>query len=152
MATVAGAISMLAQFGILFRGYCYLRTLGPAGTRAVSENAVLNANYLLARLKPHFNAPFGDGPCMHEVLLDDSTLRRGEVVMRDGAVQAEPGTGRFLPRGGDVMYDDVVDTVGGARWSLDRTSPCPEGGSTARRDASSLWSWPRRRAPPGPAR
>ncbi|MBN8527400.1 MAG: hypothetical protein J0M02_18870, partial [Planctomycetes bacterium] len=34
-------------------------------------------------------------------------------------------------RGGDVMYDGVVDTVGGARWSLDRSSPCPEGGSTA---------------------
>ena len=30
---------------------------------------------MLARLKPHFNAPFGDGPCMHEALLDDSTIK-----------------------------------------------------------------------------
>lgn len=34
-------------------------------------------------------------------------------------------------RGGDVMYDSVVDTIGGARWTLDRANPCPEGGSTA---------------------
>jgi dihydropyrimidinase len=33
------------------------------------------------------------------------TMRRGEVVMRDGAVQAEPGTGRFLPRG---PYDFIA--------------------------------------------
>jgi dihydropyrimidinase len=31
------------------------------------------------------------------------TIRRGEVVMRDGKVQAEPGTGRFLPRGPYAM-------------------------------------------------
>ena len=32
-----------------------------------------------------------------------ATVRRGEVVMRDGVVQAEPGTGRFLPRGPYAM-------------------------------------------------
>ncbi len=39
------------NIGILVRGYCYLRTLGAAGLKAVSENAVLNANYLKAILK-----------------------------------------------------------------------------------------------------
>src|SRR5262249_38046935 len=40
--------SFFGNVGILLRGYCYIRTLGPAGLREVSENAVLNANYLLA--------------------------------------------------------------------------------------------------------
>ena len=39
--------SFFGNVGILFRGYCYIRTLGPDGLREVSENAVLNANYLL---------------------------------------------------------------------------------------------------------
>src|SRR5204863_4319756 len=43
--------SFFGNVGILVRGYCYLRTLGAAGLREVSENAVLNANYPLARIK-----------------------------------------------------------------------------------------------------
>ncbi len=43
--------SFFGNVGILLRGYCYIRTLGPEGLREVSENAVLNANYLLARVK-----------------------------------------------------------------------------------------------------
>src|SRR5262249_45573948 len=41
--------SFFGNVGILVRGYCYIRTLGPRGLREVSENAVLNANYLLAK-------------------------------------------------------------------------------------------------------
>ena len=41
--------SFFGNVGILLRGYCYIRTLGPDGLREVSENAVLNANYLLSR-------------------------------------------------------------------------------------------------------
>ena len=40
--------SFFGNVGILLRGYCYIRTLGPDGLREVSENAVLNANYLLS--------------------------------------------------------------------------------------------------------
>src|SRR6516165_9300144 len=43
--------SFFGNVGILLRGYCYIRTLGPDGLRQVSENAVLNANYLLSRVK-----------------------------------------------------------------------------------------------------
>jgi glycine dehydrogenase subunit 2 len=57
--------SFFGNVGILLRGYCYIRTLGPQGLREVSENAVLNANYLLARAKDVFDVPHGDR-CMHE--------------------------------------------------------------------------------------
>ncbi len=51
--------------GILVRGYCYLRSLGPEGMRRVAENAVLNANYLLARVREAYPVPYGQR-CMHE--------------------------------------------------------------------------------------
>src|SRR5438067_7364822 len=51
--------------GILVRGYCYIRTLGARGLRQVSEQAVLNANYLLGRVKHAYEVPHGDR-CMHE--------------------------------------------------------------------------------------
>ncbi len=63
------------QMGMFTRALTYMLSHGSDGLRQVAEDAVLNANYLLARLKPHFNAPFGNGPCMHEALFDDSTLR-----------------------------------------------------------------------------
>jgi glycine dehydrogenase subunit 2 len=53
--------------GILFRGYCYLRTLGPVGLRRVAEHAVLNANYLRARVSELFPVPYGER-CMHEFI------------------------------------------------------------------------------------
>jgi glycine dehydrogenase subunit 2 len=51
----------------------------------VAEDAVLNANYLLAQLKGHYNAPFGKGPCMHEALFDDSTFEQHGVETVDFA-------------------------------------------------------------------
>lgn len=59
------------NFGVLVRAYTYIRTLGDTGLRMVSENAVLNANYILKRLKHRYNLPF-DRPCMHEVVLSAS--------------------------------------------------------------------------------
>src|SRR5262249_51763253 len=52
--------SFFGNVGILLRGYCYIRTLGPRGLREVSEIAVLNANYLLARIKHAYEVPYGD--------------------------------------------------------------------------------------------
>jgi glycine dehydrogenase subunit 2 len=62
------------QMGMYVRALAYMMSHGSDGLRQVAEDAVLNANYLLARLKPHMTAPFGDGPCMHEALFDDSFL------------------------------------------------------------------------------
>ncbi|MCS6976090.1 MAG: aminomethyl-transferring glycine dehydrogenase subunit GcvPB [Gemmatales bacterium] len=67
--------SFFGNVGILIRGYCYIRTLGPDGLRQVSEQAVLNANYLLARIKDFLEVPHGDR-CMHEFVASARTLRR----------------------------------------------------------------------------
>ena len=58
--------SFHGNFGVLVRAYTYIRMLGPQGLRAVAENAVLNANYLQARLKGVYPVPHGDRLCMHE--------------------------------------------------------------------------------------
>jgi glycine dehydrogenase subunit 2 len=66
--------SFFGNVGILVRGYCYLRTLGAAGVRAMSENAVLNANYLLAKLKDVLPVPQGER-CMHEFVASAKGLK-----------------------------------------------------------------------------
>jgi glycine dehydrogenase subunit 2 len=71
--------SFCGNVGILFRGYCYIRTLGPRGLREVSENAVLNANYLLARIKQKLEVPYGDR-CMHEFVASARGLRRERKI------------------------------------------------------------------------
>jgi glycine dehydrogenase subunit 2 len=71
--------SFFGNLGILVRGYLYIRTLGPAGLREVSENAVLNANYLLARVKGTYEVPHGDR-CMHEFVASARNLRRERKV------------------------------------------------------------------------
>jgi glycine dehydrogenase subunit 2 len=72
--------SFFGNVGILLRGWLYIRTLGPAGLREVSENAVLNANYLLARVRKTFEVPYGDGRCMHEFVASAKTLRREKKI------------------------------------------------------------------------
>jgi glycine dehydrogenase subunit 2 len=71
--------SFFGNVGILLRGYCYIRTLGPAGLRDVSENAVLNANYLLALVKASYEVPYGDR-CMHEFVASARLMRRERKV------------------------------------------------------------------------
>ncbi len=74
--------SFFGNTGVLVRTYCYLRTHGPEGLRHVSENAVLNANYLLSRVKHFLEVPHG-GRCMHEFVASASSLNadRGVTAM-----------------------------------------------------------------------
>ncbi|MCX7050147.1 MAG: aminomethyl-transferring glycine dehydrogenase subunit GcvPB [Candidatus Sumerlaeota bacterium] len=53
------------NFGIILRAYAYILMLGREGLKRVAENAILNANYIRARLKPYYDLPF-DQVCMHE--------------------------------------------------------------------------------------
>jgi len=55
------------NFGVLVRAYTYIRTLGAAGIKSISSNAVLNANYLMQALKGTYYLPY-DRTCMHEVV------------------------------------------------------------------------------------
>ncbi len=57
--------SFFGQVGVLVRAYAYIRALGRDGLRKVSEMAVLNANYVAARIKHRYPMPF-PGPYAHE--------------------------------------------------------------------------------------
>ena len=74
--------SFFGNVGILLRGYFYLRTLGAQGLRDVSEHAVLNANYLRARLQGVLPVPRGEF-CMHEFVASARSLKdeRGITAM-----------------------------------------------------------------------
>jgi glycine dehydrogenase subunit 2 len=61
-------------FGVFVRSYAYIRSYGPR-LREMSETAVLNANYLLARLRGGYDLPF-DRLCMHEFVLGARSLKR----------------------------------------------------------------------------
>jgi glycine dehydrogenase subunit 2 len=61
-------------FGVFVRAYAFIRMWGP-GLRDMSETAVLNANYMLARLRDHYDLPY-DRRCMHEFVVSARTLKR----------------------------------------------------------------------------
>jgi Glycine cleavage system protein P (pyridoxal-binding), C-terminal domain len=72
------------QMGMFVRALAYLMSHGADGLRQVSEDAVLNANYLLARLKDDITPSF-EGPCMHECLFDERFLQGTGVTTLDFA-------------------------------------------------------------------
>ncbi len=74
----------LGNVGMLVRAFAYLRSLGPDGLRRCAEMAVLNANYLLARLR-HAYAPATEGTVMHECVLTDRLLEGTGVTTMDVA-------------------------------------------------------------------
>lgn len=57
------------NFGMHVRAYTYMRVHGASGLRANSENAVLNANYLLAKVRAHYHVPY-DRMCKHEFVVE----------------------------------------------------------------------------------
>jgi len=60
---------------VLARALAYIEVHGGDGLKRVAERAVLNANWLRARLSGVYDVPF-DRPCMHEVVLSAATLKR----------------------------------------------------------------------------
>jgi len=65
-------------FGVFVRAYAFIRAYGP-GLKEMSETAVLNANYLLARLRDVYELPY-DRLCMHEFVLSARNLKREHGV------------------------------------------------------------------------
>jgi glycine dehydrogenase subunit 2 len=53
------------NFNVIVKAYAYIRSLGAEGLTRATELAVLNANYIKEKLKPHFDLPY-DRVCMHE--------------------------------------------------------------------------------------
>ena len=72
--TIGKVRAFTGPFGVFVRSYAFIRSYGPR-LREMSEVAVLNANYLLARLKDAYDLPF-DRHCMHEFVHSARTLKR----------------------------------------------------------------------------
>ncbi|HSV04439.1 MAG TPA: aminomethyl-transferring glycine dehydrogenase subunit GcvPB [Phenylobacterium sp.] len=71
------------QMGMFVRAYAYMLSHGADGLRQVAEDAVLNANYIKARLSAEMTPAFPEGPCMHEALFDDSWLEGAGITTLD---------------------------------------------------------------------
>lgn len=61
------------NFAVMVKAYAYIKMLGDEGLREVSENAVLNANYLKEKLKKTYKLPY-DRLCKHEFVLSGAGL------------------------------------------------------------------------------
>ena len=76
-ATRADSIGRMMAFhgnvGIMVRAYAYIRSMGAAGLKHASEMAVLNANYVRARLEGVYDLPF-TSRSLHEVIFSDKDL------------------------------------------------------------------------------
>src|SRR5205807_7441338 len=74
------------NYGVFVRSYAYIRSLGAPGLREVSEVAVLNANYLLARLRAegvlHQLPAAYERVCMHEFVISGEPMKR-ELGLRN---------------------------------------------------------------------
>ncbi|HJQ37865.1 MAG TPA: aminomethyl-transferring glycine dehydrogenase subunit GcvPB [Thermoanaerobaculia bacterium] len=70
------------NFNVLVRALTYMRSMGPTGLRRIAQLAVLNANYIRARLKRHYHLPY-DGPSMHEVVFSDKLQSAKDVHTLD---------------------------------------------------------------------
>ncbi|MEE3120283.1 MAG: aminomethyl-transferring glycine dehydrogenase subunit GcvPB, partial [Pseudomonadota bacterium] len=77
-------VAFHGQMGMFVRALAYMMSHGADGLRQVADDAVLNANYILAELKGTMTAPYA-GPCMHEALFDDTFLKDTGVETLDFA-------------------------------------------------------------------
>jgi glycine dehydrogenase subunit 2 len=73
--TIGRVRAAFGNYGMLVRAYTYIREMGAQGLRRGTEMAVLNANYLRARLGEAYHVVY-DRPCMHEVILSDKRLKK----------------------------------------------------------------------------
>ncbi|HWQ40729.1 MAG TPA: aminomethyl-transferring glycine dehydrogenase subunit GcvPB [Desulfosporosinus sp.] len=66
--------SFYGNFGVVVRAYTYIRAIGGEGLKKASENAVLNANYLMKILKDHYHLPY-DRYCQHEFIITPQNFK-----------------------------------------------------------------------------
>ncbi len=74
--SIGRLMTFYGNFGMMVRAYTYILMLGASGIKRVSENAVLNANYVMHRLKDYFDAPYSQYKIMHEAILSSHTLKK----------------------------------------------------------------------------
>jgi glycine dehydrogenase subunit 2 len=76
--------SFNGNFGMFVRAYAFMLAHGPAGLKAMSETAVLNANYIRKRLEGTYHLPYTE-PSLHEVVFTDQKLEGTGVKTLDVA-------------------------------------------------------------------
>jgi glycine dehydrogenase subunit 2 len=74
-ASIGRMRSFFGSTGVLVRAYAYLCAHGASGLCEVSDDAVLAANYLRARLRDSYQVPF-DRPCKHEFVISAADIKR----------------------------------------------------------------------------
>ena len=79
-ASIGRVKAFYGNFAVCVKAYTYIRMMGAEGLRQVSENAVLNANYLLSKLKGVYPLPY-DRTCMHELVLSGQGMAEGIHTM-----------------------------------------------------------------------
>ncbi len=82
--TIGRLLAFHGHFGVLVRAYSYIRSMGPDGLKQASRLAVLNANYLLEKLKEVLHLAY-DRPCMHECVFSDRDQQAEGITTLDVA-------------------------------------------------------------------
>lgn len=82
--SIGKVFTFFGNFGVMVRAFTYIRMLGANGLVKVSRNALLNANYLLEKLKPYFDLPYPTRP-MHEFVLSGDRQKKLGVKTTDMA-------------------------------------------------------------------
>jgi len=76
--SIGRTANFFGNFGVMAKAYAYIIQQGKDGLIRVSEQAVLSANYIMARLKEHYDLPY-DQTCMHECVFSASRQLKHDV-------------------------------------------------------------------------
>lgn len=101
--TIGSVKSFYGNFLVVVRALCYMLTLGTKGMREASQMAVLNANYMKARLSPHCKVA-AEGFCMHEFDLTLAELKKETGVTAKDVAKAMLDRGMHPP----TMYFPLI--------------------------------------------
>lgn len=74
--------SFYGNFLICLRAYAYIASMGSQGLKKASTTAVVNANYIKMKLKPHYHLPY-NGPCLHECVFTDRLQQERGITSLD---------------------------------------------------------------------
>ncbi|MCC7479069.1 aminomethyl-transferring glycine dehydrogenase subunit GcvPB [bacterium] len=85
------------QFLLILRAWVYILLHGPEGLRRISEYAILNANYIQARLKDAYDIPYADRPCMHELVASASRQKSASGIRALDIAKALLNAGYHAP-------------------------------------------------------
>jgi len=74
--------SFYGAFSVILKAYVYIRMSGADGLRSISEQAIINSNYLLTHLKEKYDIPYKKN-CMHEFVISASKFKKNGVRALD---------------------------------------------------------------------